>query len=457
MTRRGSLAALSKLVRARRSALAPLLAGHRRPVFIGGRSLSSSSTRFEDGKDARLPNPLAAASLLAAFALSQVGQRTASCDSDDRSHDLYLEEQRTVALFERCSSSVVHIDTFISRGAITGLHLRLQETHAGTGSGFIWDQNHIVTNFHVIKDAERATVVLADGTSLEASIVGVSPENDLAVLKVIHDTSAKFPPLERGGSRHLKVGQRVFAIGNPFGLDQTLTNGIVSGLGREMRGVAGRTMYGLVQTDAAINPGNSGGPLLDSRGRLIGVNTMIASPSGAFAGVGFAIPVDTVERVVSQLIDHGHLRHAYLGVVPAPPHVMDELSRQLRLRHLPPLEGALILQVQANSPAADLQLQPTVRTNEGIVLGDEILFIGGQKITSPDKLVDILSQYEVGVEVQVVYRRRHPGSSSISTMAGRAKLGERPQQQFMQAHRTLRPNSPSSGEAYVSTDSPRSH
>jgi len=206
-----------------------------------------------------------------------------------------------------------------------------------------------VTNFHVIQGAKNAEIVFSDHTSCEASLVGAVPEYDIAVLKVggRESNSQQLRPLSRGTSRNLQVGQRVFAIGNPFGLDFTLTSGIVSGLGREMQGVAGNTIRGLIQTDAAINPGNSGGPLLNARGNLIGVNTMIASPSGAFAGVGFAIPVDSVSRVVEQLVKYGFFKQPYLGTSLLSESYQSQFSRQTQEQ----LDGVLVLSVEPGSPA----------------------------------------------------------------------------------------------------------
>lgn len=350
------------------------------------------------------------------------------CNGDDQSHDLSADEQRTVSVFENNSASVVHINTFIEQGRYNGgYRLDLHEIPRGSGSGFMWDDQHVVTNFHVIKDAHRATITFADHSSCEASLVGAEPDFDLAVLRVEgRDRSASaLKPLELGHSRNLQVGQRVYAIGNPFGLDQTLTMGIVSGLGREMRGVSGRTMRGLVQTDAAINPGNSGGPLLDARGRLIGVNTMIASPSGAFAGVGLAIPSDTVSRIVRQLVQYGYTRKAFLGVVCAPDHVTKQLARQMPGG----LEGVLTLSVEQGSPAEKAELRPTHQTPQGIHVGDEIVKLGGHKVKNAESLVDAVEACDIGQEVEIVYRRRERDSSK--QFSDKVVLGERPQRPLM--------------------------
>ncbi|HTS03462.1 MAG TPA: trypsin-like peptidase domain-containing protein, partial [Thermoanaerobaculia bacterium] len=201
--------------------------------------------------------------------------------------DLASDEKATIELFQRCSPSVVYITTLARRPVN---FFEMTEVAQGTGSGFVWDrQGHIVTNFHVIENSDSLVVTLADQSNWKATLVGAEPDKDLAVLR-IGAPEAKLPPILVGTSHDLKVGQKVFAIGNPFGLDETLTTGIVSALGRTIESVTGRKIQDVVQTDAAINPGNSGGPLLDSAGRLIGVNTQIASPSGASAGIGFAVP-----------------------------------------------------------------------------------------------------------------------------------------------------------------------
>eukprot|EP00450_Noctiluca_scintillans_P007268 CAMPEP_0194491042 /NCGR_PEP_ID=MMETSP0253-20130528/10053_1 /TAXON_ID=2966 /ORGANISM="Noctiluca scintillans" /LENGTH=381 /DNA_ID=CAMNT_0039331729 /DNA_START=148 /DNA_END=1294 /DNA_ORIENTATION=- len=328
----------------------------------------------------------------------------AALASDDRSHDLSAEEQRTVALFERSSASVVHITTFVEQPGLVrqgrSFRMDLHEIPQGSGSGFVWDGNHIVTNYHVIKDASRANIIFADQSTFEARLVGSEPDSDIAVLRV-DGGKAQLKPLARGSSEQLVVGQRVLAIGNPFGLDQTLTAGIVSGLGREMQGSSGRKIRGLIQTDAAINPGNSGGPLLDSRGRLIGVNTMIASPSGAFAGVGFAIPVNTVIRIVTQLIKYGKTKRAYLGLNLVPDHVCRQLSRRVEGG----LEGVLVMSVEPGSPADQAEFQAAVETSRGIRLGDEILSVGDHRTDSVEKIQNAVEGHAIGDEVLVSFRR----------------------------------------------------
>ena len=254
--------------------------------------------------------------------------------------DLAEEEKTTIALFRQASPSVVHITTLAVRQ--DAFSLDVFQIPQGTGSGFVWDkQGHIVTNFHVIRDADAAQVTLADHSSWKARLVGAYPDKDLAVL-MVDAPKDKLHPIAIGTSHDLQVGQRLFAIGNPFGLDQSLTTGIISALGREIESVNRLAIKDMIQTDAAINPGNSGGPLLDSSGRLIGVNTAIYSPSGASAGIGFAIPVDEVNRIVPQLIRHGKVVRPGLGVQVAPDHLADELG----------INGVVIVGVQPGSPAA---------------------------------------------------------------------------------------------------------
>lgn len=396
------------------------------------RGISGQSHGTDRRQNCAFAASLAVAGSAAVLALKAAGASAASVVKDDRSHELSADEQRTVALFERCSGSVVHINTFVQKPnlvrSLQGFHMSLQEIPQGTGSGFVWDAQHIVTNYHVIKDADKATVVLSDHTAVEAKLVGAEPDCDLAVLRVLPSEggSRSLVPLVHGTSRTLQVGQKVLAIGNPFGLDQTLTSGIVSGLGREMRGLTGRPMRGLIQIDAAINPGNSGGPLLDSRGRLIGVNAMIASPSGAFAGVGFAIPVDTVLRVVQQIIKFGHVKYAFMGVALAPDATARTLSRRLEQAGLPALQGALVLNVEPGSPAEKAGLKPTLTTTSGLVLGDDIISIDGKQVLCNEDLMASLESHAAGDELDVVYNRRSANGREINTVSCRIRLMERP-------------------------------
>ena len=311
--------------------------------------------------------------------------------------DLAADEQSTIELFEKSRASVVYITT---RAQVMDVWTRnVFSVPRGTGSGFIWDDaGHVITNFHVIEGASEATVKLADGRSFKAALVGASPAHDIAVLK-IGVGFKRPPPVPVGTSHDLKVGQKVFAIGNPFGLDWTLTTGIVSALDRSLGGDNGNIIEHLIQTDAAINPGNSGGPLLDSAGRLIGINTAIYSPSGASAGIGFAVPVDTVNRVVPQLIRSGKYIRPALGIE------VDEGLNE-RLVQLLGVEGVVILRVAPDSAAAAAGLRgATVARDGGIVPGDIIVAIEGKPVRSVAELLARLDDYSVGDTVQVTVLR----------------------------------------------------
>ncbi|MFN7087776.1 MAG: S1C family serine protease [Burkholderiales bacterium] len=310
--------------------------------------------------------------------------------------DLAEDEKTTIRLFEKARDSVVYIGTatlvrdFWTRNVFA--------VPRGTGSGFVWDDaGHVVTNFHVIEGASEAVVRLADGRDYKAALVGASPAHDIAVLK-IGVGFKRPPPVPIGTSHDLKVGQKVFAIGNPFGLDWTLTTGIVSALDRSLGGDNGRTIEHLIQTDAAINPGNSGGPLLDSAGRLIGINTAIYSPSGASAGIGFAVPVDTVRRVVPQLIKNGRYIRPALGI---------EADEQLnaRLVAMTGVEGVFVLRVQPGSAAAKAGLAGVSSSAEGIVPGDVITAVAGKPVTSLAQLLARLDDHRVGDTVTLTVWR----------------------------------------------------
>jgi S1-C subfamily serine protease len=300
--------------------------------------------------------------------------------------DLTAEEHSNIEVFETWKGSVAFITT--SSRVMDFWTRDVMSVPRGTGSGFVWDeQGHVITNLHVIAGAAQATVKLADGRDYPAVLVGVSEAHDIAVLK-ISPVGKPLVPVAIGTSDDLRVGQKVFAIGNPFGLDWTLTTGIVSALDRSLDNDRGGVIRHLIQTDAAINPGNSGGPLLDSAGRLIGVNTAIYSPSGASAGVGFAVPVDTVNRVVPQIIATGHYSPPSLEV-----ETDDMLSRAVA-RELG-VEGVAVLRGKAPFRGARLG------ERRFIVPGDVILSVENKPVRTSAQLAAILDDYKVGEAVRV--------------------------------------------------------
>jgi S1-C subfamily serine protease len=308
--------------------------------------------------------------------------------------ELSGDERSTISLFKQASPSVVHITAIAVQRDFFSLNL--YQIPEGTGSGFVWDNNgDIITNFHVIQNADAAQVTLADQSAWRARRVGVAPDKDLAVLR-IDAPASRLKPIPVGTSKDLQVGQSVYAIGNPFGLDQSLTTGVISALGREIESVTRRPIQGVIQTDAAINPGNSGGPLLDSAGRLIGVNTAIYSPSGASAGIGFAIPVDTVNRIVPELIRYGKIIRPGLGIQIAE----DQIAARLGVA------GVLVVDVVPGGAAAKAGIRPTRRDASGRVrLGDVITAIDGKKTESANELFLALENYRVGAAVNLTLLR----------------------------------------------------
>ncbi|MBF0385909.1 MAG: trypsin-like peptidase domain-containing protein [Candidatus Omnitrophica bacterium] len=310
-------------------------------------------------------------------------------------NQLQADELSTINVFERISPSVV----FIKNASLEWdwFSTNLYEIPQGAGSGFIWDnQGHIVTNFHVIYQADKIEVFLPDQQSYEAEIVGLSPDDDLAVLK-IKAPQALLKSIPLGSSKDLKVGQKAICIGNPFGLDYSLSTGVISALGRSMRSIGGRKIQDVIQTDAAINPGNSGGPLLDSSGNLIGVTTMIYSPSGAYAGVGFAIPVNTVKRVVPQLIKYGKVKKAGLGLLLVPNRIRERLG----------IKGAMILAIQKGGSAQKAGLLPTRRDLSGdIIYGDVITFIDDIEIKDAEDVINLFEGKNIGDKVNIKFMRK---------------------------------------------------
>jgi len=322
--------------------------------------------------------------------VAQLSAQPLSLPIDYTPRQITEEERSTTALFKSTSPSVVHITTEAVRRDFFSLDL--MKIPQGSGTGFVWDkQGHIVTNFHVIREADIANVALSDHSTWPAKLVGVAPDKDLAVLRIEAPTE-QLRPVAIGHSGDLEVGLKVFAIGNPFGLDQTLTTGIISALGREIESVTRRPIREMIQTDAAINPGNSGGPLLDSNGKLIGVNTAIYSPSGTYAGIGFAIPIDSVRRVIPQLITHGKMIRPGLKVELAP----DSLSARLSLK------GAIILNIHPGSRAEKAGLTATKRNRLGeIFIGDVITKVNETPITSADDLWLACEDYTIGDTVRL--------------------------------------------------------
>jgi S1-C subfamily serine protease len=309
--------------------------------------------------------------------------------------DLGADERANMQIFEQAAPSVAYITN--KRFQRNSFSFNVMEIPLGTGSGFLWDnKGHVVTNFHVIYKADEIEIKLQDGKSYDASIVGADPDHDLAVLQ-INAMNLNIPPLMIGSSNDLRVGQKVLAIGNPFGLDSTLTTGVISALGRTIQSMTNRYIHDVIQTDAAINPGNSGGPLLDSFGRLIGVNTAIVSPSGTYSGVGFAVPVDTVNRVVTKLINYGKVGRPGLGISLIPEHIMSRLG----------MEGVGILEVYLGSSAEEAGLMAVRRLPDGrIEMGDIIVECDGSQVKKSSDLIRILDRHEVGDEVDIVIFRK---------------------------------------------------
>jgi S1-C subfamily serine protease len=316
--------------------------------------------------------------------------------------DLAEDEKSTIAIFKKVNGSVVHITT-----SAVGEDLRMNpvEIPQGSGSGFVWDSNgYIVTNYHVVRDARprpgaRGGIIHValpnSATSYSAEFVGGSSSTDLAVLK-INAPPGELKPIPIGRSDDLQIGQKVFAIGSPFSLNQSFTTGIVSGLGREIQSETGQTIKDVIQVNAAINPGNSGGPLLDSAGRLIGVTTAIVSPTGAFSGIGFAIPVDMVNTVVPRLIQSGSEEPPALGVTL----FSDELVADLQKGGFLKETGALVRDVWPGSGAEAAGILPTRRAGVGrYALGDLIVAIDGKPITEMKMVGDIVRQKKSGDKI----------------------------------------------------------
>lgn len=304
------------------------------------------------------------------------------------------DEQNTIDIAQNSSKSVVFITNV---QLVRDFFFQEEEAVArGTGSGFVWDnQGHIVTNYHVIEDGDIFAVTLPNHDYLKAKLVGIDPTKDIAVLK-IEENAEKMAPLKIGTSQNLRVGQKVIAIGNPFGFDQTVTTGIVSALGRKMLGIGRVTIRDMVQTDASINPGNSGGPLLNSDGELIGMNTMIYSQTGTYSGVGFAVPVDTIKRIVPQIIKYGKVIRPGLGITLVPDQYLSQYN----------IKGVAVREVVPNGPAHRAGIKGLKRDRWGrLYFQDIIVAINQYKITSYDDLYNALDHFRVGDTVTVTVER----------------------------------------------------
>lgn len=309
---------------------------------------------------------------------------------------LTSDEQNNVDVFREASPSVVFVtNTALRRQGLFSLNVL--EIPQGSGTGFIWDDSGIVvTNYHVVLRANRITITLQNGHDYEAEVVGTAPETDIAVLR-ISAPREELRPITLGDSRALFVGHKVLAIGNPFALDTTLTVGVVSALGREIKSLTNRTIKDVIQTDAAINPGNSGGPLLNSRGELVGVNTAIYSPSGASAGIGFAIPANTLKRIMPRLIEHGNLFRPVLGI---------ETLSDYWAQRLGAVKGVAILSARPGFPAASAGIVGVREDQRGrLHLGDVIIAIDGEPVIDGDSLLTILEQHEPGDAVELTTMR----------------------------------------------------
>jgi S1-C subfamily serine protease len=306
-----------------------------------------------------------------------------------------ISETQAIDVYRRVSPSVVAVanNALVRRGFFS---FQFYEVPQGAGSGFVWDKKgHIVSNYHVVYEASTLTVTFPDGTRYDAKLVGVAPDYDLAVLK-INAPADRLIPVSITPSRALQVGQQVYAIGNPFGLDTTLSSGIVSALGRTITSMTDRKIYDVIQTDTAINPGNSGGPLLGATGKLIGVNTAIVSPTGANAGIGFAVPSDTVARVVPQLIEKGRVTRAGLGVRLLPDHVTARAG----------VDGVAVYAVLEHSSAAAAGLAGLSVSRSGdLVFGDIITAVDKIHVRTIEDLQAVLDPLKPGDRVTLTVNR----------------------------------------------------
>ena len=307
---------------------------------------------------------------------------------------LMPDEENTIAVFKAAAPSVVFVTNIAVRQDFYMDEFAIPQ---GSGSGFVWDrEGHIVTNYHVVAGGDAFLVTLKDHTELQAELVGAEPRKDIAVLRV-KARADQLKPLALGDSGRLQVGQKTLAIGNPFGLDNTLTTGIVSALVRQVLSIGRVTIRDMIQTDAAINPGNSGGPLLDSDGQLIGMNMMIYSPSGASAGIGFAVPADTIKRVVPQLIRYGRSVQAGIGISV----LRDDQKYQL----LGDAPGVVVREVEAGLPADRAGVHGIRFSGGRLSLGDVIVGADGRPVKDYDDLYNALDRHKVGDVVEFAFLR----------------------------------------------------
>ena len=320
---------------------------------------------------------------------------------------LLSDEQNTIAVFKEAAPSVVYVTN-----VAIGQNPYMDEfaIPQGAGSGFVWDtKGHVVTNFHVVQGGDAFLVTLGDQTQLEAKLVGADPTKDIAVLKIVSKSIPKLKPLKVGSIDNLQVGQKAIAIGNPFGLDHTLTTGVISALGREVQGIGGVTIRDMIQTDAAINPGNSGGPLLDSDGNVIGMNTVIYSRTGTSAGIGFAVPVSFIRRIVPQLIAHGKVVRPGLGI--------SILTAGQKYYLVGDEDGVVVDKVSPGSPAAKAGLRGLRRLPGGrVALGDMIIGIEKHSVKNFDDLYNALDRFKAGDEVEVRILRNGQKASLRTTL-----------------------------------------
>ncbi len=310
------------------------------------------------------------------------------------------DERNTIAIFRDLAPSTVFVTQ--TQRVVDYFYGEEQEVKSGSGSGFIWDADgHIVTNFHVVQGASSLKVTFFNARTFDAKVVGVEPRKDIALLKVVGGKEGPVPTELFKAARipqsfNLEVGQKTVAIGNPFGLDHTLTTGVISALGRQVLGIGGVTIRDMIQTDAAINPGNSGGPLIDSAGQLIGMNTIIYSKSGTSAGIGFAVPVSTIARVVPQLLKSGKAESVGIGV---------RIDQQSQIERRNGIRGVLVLGVEPGGPAAKAGLRGVQRTAIGTRIGDVIVAIDKKKVESYDDLYNALDARRPGDKVEVTIKR----------------------------------------------------